>query len=92
MRTGALQCDLAMHSGVQMALDQANTVRSELVGLDNMVNESRQASQFRTWTERWNAETFEERMAEMTDLSKKGDLLSKVLKQMLIGLKGDNKD
>ena len=52
------------------------------MGLDNMVNESRQASQFRTWTE-----TFEERMAEMTDLSKKG-----VLKQMLAGLKGDNKD
>ena len=85
---GALQCDLAMESE-DIAREQAVKNKVELMALDQLSNDARRASQFKSWDEKWNGDTMEVKMLELSEGIKKSEVLTKVLKNMLAGLKGD---
>ena len=67
--------------------EQAEKVRGELMILDALFNECRKVLQFKAWSEKFNASCIEERLAELSEYIKKGDMLTKVLKNMLASMK-----
>ena len=68
--------------------EQAAKVKKELLELDGLFQEARRISLFKAWDERWNGTSMDDRFAELTEATKKGDLLTKVLKNLMSGLKG----
>ena len=88
MRAGALQVEIAMSYEETMIQDQIVKVKEQLMELDGVQQEARRVSLFKVWGERWNANTLPDRLDEISEATKKGDLLTKVLKNLLSGFKG----
>ena len=91
VRAGALQVEVAMSYEESMIKDQVVKVKEQLIQLDMIFQEARRVSLFKTWGERWNASTIPARLEEMSEATKKGDLLTKVLKNLVAGFKGGKK-
>ena len=78
-----------MESGESILKDQACKLKGELLILDSLTNEARKVSQFKAWDEQWSENSINEKLGPLGDYVKKGEVLTKVLKNMLAGFKSD---
>ena len=85
IRNGVSQID--EESEEQLEEDQKEKLRMKLMALDNLFQGGRRFILFKRCDSLWNGDSFAERVEELSDRIRKCELLTKVVKSMVSGLK-----